>query len=143
MVFYLGSEVSKALGIPLETLHMWATKPEMPGPSFQALWSGKWIKLYTQDDVAAVRRVRDERVQKRPAMQVKGPGRPALWSLEEKAARNRRNQRAQYLRRRAQALRAVENDAEATELQERSDHIRAELARESRERRESVARRMF
>lgn len=107
-IYYLASEVSRNLRIPLQTLQMWRFDQRLGiGPSYKTLYRGRWVALYTPKDVRNIQQMRLKRITERPAMQSGGPGRKRMWNEPELADRNRRNNQSCYHMRRATALDAA------------------------------------
>lgn len=127
-VYFLPSEVAEVLEIPLPTLHMWADDPACEArPSAKVLRNGRWIRLYTHEDVLRVRDFRTRSAELARKGVQRGPTKHPKWSMAERAERNRLNGLACHWTRRAQRFREVGMEARALAAEDHARNLRAIL----------------
>lgn len=129
--YYLLREAAQMLGVSHRTLRNFnAADPEKLGPGFYAYLGKIKIYLYTDDDIARLRKHLDEQKIVYSAGEpgpAQAKGRPAKWSKEQRQARQRKFSQIHYYKNMAAKYNNTGESDKANRATEKMLAIKQEL----------------
>lgn len=137
------AEVARAIGRPEETLRDWAKRdPETYGAHHSERFGQRVVYLYDPARIERLRKALLEAQQAQPLRFTGMPGRPRIWSDDERKDRERQMARVVYYRRRVKELIAAGDRSGARKANAKYRELTSRLHEEEAERRASVRTRM-
>jgi hypothetical protein len=137
------AEAARAIDRPEETLRDWARRdPEAYGAHHSERFGQRTIYLYDIEGIERIRKALVDAQQEDPLRFAGRPGRPRIWSNDERRDRERRMAQVVYYRKRVPELLAAGKRSAARKASKRAHEIAAQLEHDRAKRRASIRTRM-